>query len=101
VPDEVMQERRNRLMAEQQEIAFAWNDAQIGRRFEVLIDAPVPGEKNAWVGRSYADAPDVDGVVFVSGQGLKTGMLVPCEVVARSGYDLAAAAVGPDRNSPA
>jgi ribosomal protein S12 methylthiotransferase len=101
VPDAVMQERRNRLMAEQQEIAFAWNDAQIGRQLEVLIDAPVPGEKNAWVGRSYADAPDVDGVVFVSGEGLAAGMLVPCEVVARSAYDLAAAAVGPDKNRPA
>ena len=33
-----MNERRERLMAEQQEIAFAWNDAQIGRRLDVLID---------------------------------------------------------------
>ena len=93
VPDEVKQRRRDRLMAEQQQIAFAWNDAQIGRQLDVLIDAAVPGEKNAWVGRSYADAPDVDGVVFVSGEGLKPGDLVPCEIVARSNYDLVAAAV--------
>jgi ribosomal protein S12 methylthiotransferase len=93
LPEETKQERRERLMRAQQEIAFAWNDAQIGRRLEVLIDAPVPEEKNVWIGRSYADAPDVDGVVYVTGQRLSPGTLVPCEIVARSGYDLAAAAI--------
>ncbi len=94
VPEEVMQERRNRLMALQQEIAFEWNEAQIGRRLDVLIDAAVPEERNAWVGRSYADAPDVDGVVYVTGEKLSAGSIVPCEVVGYSGYDLVAAAVG-------
>ena len=97
LPEEIKEERRARLMAEQQELAFAWNDAQVGRRLDVLIDAAVPDEKNAWVGRSYADAPDVDGVVYVTGERLKAGALVPCEVVGRSGYDLVAAAVGPAR----
>ena len=40
VSESVMNERRDRLMAEQQQIAFAWTDAQIGRQFDVLIDAP-------------------------------------------------------------
>ena len=95
--EEVKEERRGRLMAVQQENAFAWNDAQIGRQLDVLIDAVVPGEKNAWVGRSYADAPDVDGVVYVTGERLKTGALVPCEVVARNDYDLVAVAIGDAR----
>jgi ribosomal protein S12 methylthiotransferase len=97
VPQDVKRERRDRLMLEQQEIAFAWNEAQIGRRLDVLVDAAVPGENNAWIGRSYADAPDIDGVVYITGEGLTAGSLVPCEVVARSGYDLAAAAVGEAR----
>ena len=63
-------------MAVQQEIAFAWNEAQVGRRLDVLIDRAVPGEKDAWIGRSYADAPDVDGVVYVTGRGLKAGQIV-------------------------
>ena len=93
IPDEVKEERRERLMAIQQEIAFAWNDSQIGRKLDVLIDSAVPGEANAWIGRSYADAPDVDGVVYVtgnetSGNGLKPGAIVPCEIVARQDYDL-------------
>ena len=36
----------------------------------MLLDSAVPGEKNAWIGRSYADAPDVDGVVYVTGEKL-------------------------------
>jgi ribosomal protein S12 methylthiotransferase len=97
LPEEVKEERRERLMAAQQEVAFQWNDAQIGRRLDVLVDAAVPDEKNAWVGRSYADAPDVDGVVYVTGEHLSVGSLVPCEVVARNDYDLVAAAVGESR----
>jgi ribosomal protein S12 methylthiotransferase len=93
LPEEVKNERRDHLMAAQQEVAFEWNDSQIGRRLDVLVDAAVPEENNAWVGRSYADAPDVDGVVYVTGEGLSVGSLVPCEIVARSGYDLVAAAV--------
>lgn len=93
LPEAIKQQRRDRLMAAQQQVAFEWNDAQIGRRLDVLVDAAVPDENNAWVGRSYADAPDVDGVVYVTGERLSTGSLVPCEIVARSGYDLVAAAV--------
>jgi len=94
VSESVMQQRREHLMAEQQAIAFAWNDAQIGRKLDVLIDAPVPGESEAWIGRSYADAPDVDGVVYVTGVGLSPGALVPCELVARRDYDLIGVACG-------
>ncbi len=93
VSQQVMEERRDRLMAEQQQIAFAWNDQQIGRQFDVLLDAPVPGEATAWIGRSYADAPDVDGVVYVTGEGLGVGRLVKCEIVARRDYDLIAVAI--------
>ncbi len=97
VSSDVMNARRERLMAVQQEIAFRWNAKQIGRQFDVLIDAAVPGEPNAWIGRSYADAPDVDGVVYVTGEGLATGQIVPCEMVASREYDLIAAACGDSR----
>jgi ribosomal protein S12 methylthiotransferase len=97
LPDEVKEERRERLMAEQQEVAFAWNERQLGRRMDALIDSAVPGEPNAFIGRTYADAPDIDGVVYVTGKKLKPGQIVPCEVVASQGYDLVAAAVGKGR----
>jgi ribosomal protein S12 methylthiotransferase len=97
VPPEVREARRDRLMAVQQQLAFAWNKTQIGRRFDVLIDRVVPAEQGAWIGRSYADAPDVDGVVYVSGQNLRPGKLVRCEIVATSDYDLVGVAVGKPR----
>ena len=97
LPEEVKNERRERLMAEQQQVAFAWNDAQLGRQVDVLLDSAVPSEKNAFIGRSYADAPDVDGVVYVSGENLRVGAIVPCEIVGSSEYDLVAAAIGSAR----
>jgi len=115
ISEEVMNSRRDRLMAVQQEIAFEWNDAQIGRQVEVLIDSVVEteeGEPEAWIGRSYGEAPDVDGVIYVTGQGvtgqgvtgqgateqggtgvgISPGALVECEIVARQDYDLIAVA---------
>lgn len=97
VEEQVKAERRDRLMRAQQEVAFAWARAQVGRRREVLLDAPLEGERDVWLGRSYSEAPDVDGVVYVTGRGLAAGMLVPCEIVASQGYDLVAAPVGPAR----
>ncbi len=91
VPEEVKRARHDRLMACQQPIAFAWGDRQVGRTLGVLIDRCIPGEKNAFVGRTAADAPDVDGVVYVTGKGLRPGRIAPCEIVARKGYDLIAA----------
>jgi ribosomal protein S12 methylthiotransferase len=94
--DEVVKEaRRERLMAAQQRIAFARNAAQVGRQVQVLIDRAVPGERDAWVGRTTADAPDVDAVVYVTGKKLRPGAFVLCEIVATSDYDLVGAAVGP------
>jgi ribosomal protein S12 methylthiotransferase len=84
-------------MAVQQKIAFSWADGQIGKQCDVLIDAPVPGEKNAWIGRTWADAPDVDCVAYVTGENLRPGAFVPCEIVARNEYDLVTAAVGESR----
>jgi ribosomal protein S12 methylthiotransferase len=90
----IKEERRERLMRVQQETAFAWNEAQLGRKLDVLIDRAVPGESRAWIGRSYADAPDVDGVVYVTGKKLKPGQIVTCEIVTSEGYDLVGVAVG-------
>jgi ribosomal protein S12 methylthiotransferase len=95
LPEDVKNSRREQLMAVQQQIAFDWNQSQIGRRLDVLIDRALPEEKNTWLGRSYADAPDVDGVIYVTGKRIKPGQIVPCEIVATAEYDLVAAAVGP------
>ena len=92
LPDEVKQARRDQLLAAQQKVAFAWSRAQVGRRMDVILDSQVPGEAWAFVGRTYADAPEVDGAAYVSGENLAAGQIVPCEIVAARGYDLIAVA---------
>jgi ribosomal protein S12 methylthiotransferase len=89
---EVKAGRCDRVMAAQQEIAFAFNRGLVGRTLDVLIDGRATGEKNFWIGRTYADAPDVDGVTYVRGAGLEPGDLVACEIVGSEGYDLVARA---------
>jgi ribosomal protein S12 methylthiotransferase len=88
LPEDVKLTRREQLLAAQQEIAFAWSRSQVGRTLDVLIDRAVPGHPDAFVGRSYADAPEIDGAVYVTGAGLRSGQIVACEIVAARGYDL-------------
>ncbi len=93
----VKADRLDRVMAAQQPIAFAFNRSLIGRRLDVLIDSQAPEKLGLglWVGRTYADAPDVDGVTYVQGNGLAPGDLVPCEIIGTEGYDLVAQPTAP------
>ncbi|MGQ9607595.1 MAG: 30S ribosomal protein S12 methylthiotransferase RimO, partial [Thermogutta sp.] len=93
LPRRVIRERRERLMAVQQKITYQWSRNQVGRKLTVLLDQPVPEQENVWLGRSYADAPEIDGAIYVTGQGLRAGQFVECEIVAAEGYDLAAAPI--------
>jgi ribosomal protein S12 methylthiotransferase len=95
--EEIKLERRNRLMEVQQQIAFEWSRRQIGREMDVLIDAPDPEIPNHLLARSYADAPDIDGLVRIKGKGLHAGDLVRAKVTGADGYDLVARAIGPGR----
>ncbi|WP_435022130.1 30S ribosomal protein S12 methylthiotransferase RimO [Tundrisphaera sp. TA3] len=90
LPDEVKAERRDRIMAAQQPIAFEFNQSLVGKTLDILIDGDAEGSDRGdlKVGRSYADAPDVDGLVYVPGSHLEPGDLVRCTIVAAEGYDL-------------
>lgn len=90
--EEVKNARRDRVMEAQQPIAFAFNATMVGKRLDVLIDGPAEGAESLWIGRSYADAPDVDGVTFVQASHLEPGDLVACDIVATQGYDTVAKA---------
>ena len=97
--ESVKDRRRDRLMEVQQEIMFEFNQNQIGRTIDVIIDQPVPEQTGAWIGRSAGDAPDVDSVVFVTetDHPLEPGQIVDCEVVTFKDYDLVAVAVSQPR----
>ncbi len=96
VPLEVAEARRDQLMEIQQEISFEQNNAILGTQLEVIIDQPVSGQPGVWIGRTKADAPDVDALVFVTETEtqLKPGVITPCEIVSSQGYDLIGVALG-------
>lgn len=100
VPDEVKNARRDALMEVQQQLAFEWCAQQKGGAVEAIIDKAVDEANNVWLGRTFADAPDVDAAIFVTGQPnrpLGPGQIVPVEVVGSKDYDLIGAAVGAPR----
>jgi ribosomal protein S12 methylthiotransferase len=90
LPADVKAERQERLMAAQEPIAFAFNRGLVGQTLDVLIDSPAPEGKNLWHGRTYADAPDVDGITWVQGPQIELGDLVTCEIITAEGHDLVA-----------
>ena len=90
VPEEAKKERFDHLMRLQQGISEELNKKWLGRELEVLIDE-VSGDPHLFIGRSYADAPEVDGEVHVrSGSALKPGQFVRAKVVDTYEYDLVA-----------
>lgn len=98
VVEAVKDERWGRFMATQQEISAARLKRFEGRTLEVLIDSVVPTRENgkagakesfSIVGRSFADAPDIDGLVHVSAQGrVLPGTVVPVRIDKADTYDL-------------
>ena len=96
VPEDVVQRRLDELMTAQQDVAFVRNEAFAAdaAEFDVLIDKPTSEHTRRggeYVGRSHAQAPDIDGITRVdSREELSPGEVVNCRVTAADGYDLVA-----------
>ncbi|MCP4506826.1 MAG: hypothetical protein GY826_10590 [Fuerstiella sp.] len=88
LPDDIRDARRDELMAVQQKIAFEHAESLVGYELDVLIDDQSDDDENIYIGRTFADAPEIDSNVYVSGQDLEVGSMVPVEIVRREGYDL-------------
>lgn len=86
VPEEVKQERWERFMALQQQISADKLQARVGKTIEILIDEV---DAEGAIGRSTADAPEIDGKVYLDGAtGLNPGDFVEAEVTGADEYDL-------------
>ena len=85
----VKEARLARVMEKQQKINFAMNESLVGSDLEAIIEGKIADEP-AYVGRTYRDAPDVDGYIFVSGENdvFHTGDLVMTHVSGAYEYDL-------------
>ena len=88
VPEEVKEERRDELMELQQEISYDRDQDRIGQDLLVMIEGKVADE-SAYIGRTYGDAPKVDGYIFVqTGELLMTGDFAKVRVTGALEYDL-------------
>jgi ribosomal protein S12 methylthiotransferase len=92
---ELKEERYQRLMEHQRQISLAKNRAMVGRELDVLIEGAGDGIS---VGRSYRDAPEVDGVVLVQEE-LPAGRMARVSISGAMEYDLMAVRVGSARPS--
>jgi ribosomal protein S12 methylthiotransferase len=94
VTAEVAEERARLVQETQDRLAWARQDALLGSIQEVLVDGPSEDPAFAWEGRTAAQAPEIDGVVYVRDRGLTAGLRVPVEIVEVDGYDLVGTLAG-------
>ncbi len=88
IPEEEKTRRMDELLSAQQQISLEKGKQRIGERMQVFIEGFIP-EEGVWVGRTYADAPDVDGLFFAeSMQELHSGDFIPAVVTDAGEYDL-------------
>lgn len=88
IEEELKEERREELMGLQQEISLDKGSERIGQEMLVMIEGKVSGE-SAYIGRTYGDAPKVDGYIFVqTGEELMTGDFARVRVTGALEYDL-------------
>lgn len=88
IPEEEKERRKEELMLLQQEISREKNIERIGQELEVFVEGYMP-EDDVYVGRSYGDAPNIDGFVFFhSEEKLQSGEFAKCRIREASEYDL-------------
>ncbi len=88
IPEEVKEQRRDEIMTLQQEISAEKETAKVGTELMVMIEGAISGE-SAYIGRTYGDAPKVDGYIFVqTGELLMTGDFARVRVTGSMEYDL-------------
>jgi ribosomal protein S12 methylthiotransferase len=86
VPARVTKSRHDALMALQAEISLRHNQNRIGQSFSVLVEERINGD--LYAGRTYFQAPEVDGITYVEAKGLKTGAFARVKITEAFEYDL-------------
>ena len=88
VDEEIKEEWRDEVMELQEEIIFDCNETMIGRELYVMIEGELTAE-HAFIGRTYRDAPDIDGYVFIqTSENLMSGDFVKVRITGAYEYDL-------------
>lgn len=88
VSEELAAERRDQVMKAQAKISLKKNRARVGQKYKVLVDGPSKESELLIAGRAYFQAPDIDGVVYITEGRVKPGMMVDVEITEAHPYDL-------------
>ncbi len=88
VPSRIKRERKEALMKRQQSISLACNQRWVGREIEVLVEGRALHDTTSVVGRTFRDAPEIDGQVFVKRSAAKPGTFIRARVTEARPYDL-------------
>jgi ribosomal protein S12 methylthiotransferase len=90
VPNRTKRTRKEALLARQQSISLACNQKWVGREMEILVEGRAPNDTTSAVGRSFRDAPEIDGQVYIRRCAAKPGTFVRARVTQARPYDLIA-----------
>ncbi|HUU68498.1 MAG TPA: 30S ribosomal protein S12 methylthiotransferase RimO [Planctomycetota bacterium] len=88
VPEHVKDARLDIIMRRQRKIAAEFAHSMIGRTLEVIVEGKSKTNRRLWEGRTWADAPDVDGIVLLSGKNIKPGTFAQARITGSRDYDL-------------
>ncbi|MDF2943744.1 MAG: rimO [Herbinix sp.] len=85
----IKKQRQKDIMKLQQSVVFAHTSQLVGNTYQVLVEGKIAEEENVYIGRTYMDAPQVDGFLFLSSpEELMSGDIVEAIVTGAKGYDL-------------
>lgn len=91
LPQEIKDERRDEIMSIQRDISASFMEQQVGgKKMDVLVDSVNPEWPGLHDGRVWFQAPEIDGLTYVSGPGVEPGVHVSAEIVDNGDYDLTA-----------
>ncbi len=85
IPEEVKRQRYDEIMEVQRIVSLEKMSEYVGRSLEVLVDEVY---NDSWIGRTKADSPEVDGIVYVAGGGVELGEMIRVRIISNSDYDL-------------
>lgn len=89
IPSHVKKKRQKELMELQQSIVFENSSFYIGKIYDVMIEGRIVDKEQVYVGRTYMDAPQVDGYIFInSDEELMSGDIIQARVTGANNYDL-------------
>ena len=89
IPVRTKRKRRRIVMEAQKEIVRKKNERMVGKTLPCIVDLPVDLHRGIWTGRTYAQAPEVDGLVVISGYEHSMGMVPMVRITDFDDYDLA------------